>query len=68
MDSRIEELAEIIQERAKQTADAIAKSNTKAPAKDIDRYKTSRLIESMALDILTELHQFRLRHREDYFD
>jgi len=66
MDSRIEELAAIIQERAKQTADAISAGVAPFPEKEKDRFRTSRRIESLALELLTELHEFRCRHRDDY--
>lgn len=60
MDSRIEELAEIILERAKGTADLI-----KTPS-DADRYKAYRRCEWLAVEILSVIHDYRCDHQEEY--
>lgn len=60
MDSRIEELAEIILERAKGAADPITERNHD------DRYRTYRRIEWLATDILAALRQYRAEHPQEY--
>jgi hypothetical protein len=60
MDSRIEELAEIILERAKGVADQITERNHS------DTYRTYRRIERQAVDILAALREYRADHPEEY--
>lgn len=64
MDSRIEELATIILERAKSSADLIKDGGLR----DKDRYHTYRRFERLAVDMLTAIHEYRVDHRDEYVD
>ena len=64
MDSRIEELAAVIQDHAKAQADMLQAGGWR----DKDRYQVYRKCEWLALDILTAIHQYRIDHRDEYQD
>lgn len=70
MDSRIEELAEVILERAKSTADALNESAKSTSAQvspqTVDRYKAYRRCEWLAVEVLTVIHDYRCDHREEH--
>lgn len=64
MDSRIEELAEIIQERCEEYKKSVP--NEWRGETERDRYKSYQLIGSLALEMLETLHTFRVNHKDLY--
>ncbi len=69
MDSRIEELAEIILERAESSANAIgegAKQGRELTAAERDKYATYRRLQWSATEMLGWLHDFRINNPELY--
>ena len=65
MDSRIEELAQIIRERAREAA-----HNVQAAADGLrgDRYHSWRRLEYLAGEMQTVIDDYRKAHREEYED
>lgn len=65
MDSRIEELAQIIRERAREAA-----HNVQAAADGLrgDRYHSWRRLENLAAEMQTVMGDYRKTHREEYED
>jgi hypothetical protein len=61
MDSRIEELAQIILERSEDSADAIREGGVRD-----DRYHGYRRLQSLAADMLAVVKDYRRDHPEKY--
>ena len=64
MDSRIEELAEIIQDRCEEYRKSLP--NEWRGKTEKDRAISYRTIGCLALEMLTILHDFRVNHRDLY--
>jgi len=63
MDSRIEELANIIQERASSTADLLQDGGDRG-----DAYHSYRSLEAMAGSMLRVIKEYREEHPKEYDD
>lgn len=63
MDSRIEELAQIIRERAASAADNVRRA---ADGVRGDRYHSWRSLESLAMGMLRVIEDYRREHPEEY--
>ena len=62
MDSRIEELAQIIRERAGASADNLSKTKIEG------QYHYWRRLESLAVSMLRVIEEYRREHPEEYTD
>lgn len=63
MDSRIEELATIIQERASSTADLFMEGGDRG-----DSYHSYRSLEALARNMLRVIKEYRADHPKEYED